>query len=251
MLPEDIRTAICKEYWCLSGFNRQKDFLLSTLKVYELKRRRVGEVDCQRQRKDHVCAYYFSKGEERIRLCKMFFMKTLCIGHTPIDTACMKCGDYGTFVGEDHRGENSHKTKEEVVAVVRAHIEIFLKIESHYTRSDTRRGYLNQLLNIIRMYRLYKETFDEATDTPAANESFYRKISCTKHNLFFFHHKKDQCTICEKYKTLVGEAKVAFWKSSILNVNMMHNNLKKMTNPDQHLKIILCQQVLTYKVYYN
>ena len=27
-------------------------------------------------------------------------MKALCIGHTSIDAACMKCGDYGTFVGE-------------------------------------------------------------------------------------------------------------------------------------------------------
>ena len=29
-----------------------------------------------------------------------------------IETACMKCGDYGTFVGEDHRGKNSNKSKE-------------------------------------------------------------------------------------------------------------------------------------------
>ena len=64
-----------------------------------------------------------------------------------IYTACMKCGDYGTFVGEDHCGKNSNKSKEEVVAVVRAHTERFLKIESHYTHSDTRREYLNQSLD--------------------------------------------------------------------------------------------------------
>ena len=115
--------------------------------MFDVKRRRVEEVDRQRRRKDHVRAYYFSKGEERIRVCKRFFMKTLCIGHTPIDTACMERGDYGTFVGEDHRGKNSNKTKEEVVAVVRAHIERFPKIESHYTLRDTRREYLNQSLN--------------------------------------------------------------------------------------------------------
>ena len=54
------------------------------------------------------------------------------------DAACMKCGDYGMFVGEDHRGKNSNKTKEEAVAVVQVHIKRFPKIESHYTRSDTR-----------------------------------------------------------------------------------------------------------------
>ena len=107
-------------------------------------------------------------------------MKTLCIGHTPIDTACMECGDYGTFVGEDHYSKNSNTTKEEVVAVVREHIERFPKIESHYTCSDTRREFLNQSLDISKMYRLYKETFDAATDTPVGKEPFYRKIFCTK-----------------------------------------------------------------------
>ena len=200
--------------------------------MYALKRRRMEEVGCQHRRKDHVCAYYSSNGEERIRVCKMFFMKTLCIGHTLIDTAC---GDYGTFVGEDHHGKNSHKTKEEVLAVVRAHIEIFLKIESHYMRSDTRGEYLNQLLNISKMYRLYKETFDAATDTPAMKESFYRTLYVRSTKPWLVKQKK------------------LSWKStvSILNVTMMHNNLKQMTKPYQHVKIILCQQVLTYKVYYN
>ena len=73
---------------------------------------------------------------------------------TSIDTACMKCGDYGTFVGEDQRGKNSNNTKEEVDAVVRAHIERFPKIASHCTRSDTRREYLNQSLNIYTRKRL-------------------------------------------------------------------------------------------------
>ena len=124
-----------------------------------------------------------------------------------IYTACMKCGDYGTFVGEDHRGKNSNKTKEEVVAIVQAHIKIFLKIESHYTISDTRREYLNQSLNFSKMYCLYKETFDAATDTPSGKESFFCKIFCTEYNHCFLSSKKDQCTICENYKTLVDEAK--------------------------------------------
>ena len=229
-LPEEIRKAICKEYWGLSGFNRQKDFLLSTINMFDVKRRRVEEVDCQRRRKDHVRAYYFSKGEERIRVCKKFFMKTLCIGHTPIDTACMERGDYGTFVGEDHRGKNSNKTKEEVVAVVRTHIERFPKIESHYTRRDTRREYLNQSLNISKMYRLYMETFDAATDTPAVKESFYRKIFCTEYNLSFFHPKKDQCTICEKYKTLVGEAKEAFLEEYNQHIKPKHDAQQSKAN---------------------
>ena len=88
----------------------------------------------------------------------------------------MKCGDYGTFVGEDYRGKYSNKTKEEVVAVVHAHIKRFPTIESRYTRSDTRQEYPNQLFDISKMYRLYKDTFDAATDTQIVKESFYRKI---------------------------------------------------------------------------
>ena len=82
-----------------------------------------------------------------------------------IDTACMKCGDYGTFVGEYHCGKNSNKTKEEVVAVVRAHIKRFLKIESLYTRSDTRQEYFKPIVEHFKDVSFIQGMFDAATDT--------------------------------------------------------------------------------------
>ena len=89
------------------------------------------------------------KIDKRVRVCKKFFTKTLSIGHAPIDTAIKQRGDQGTFVGEDKRGkQNSNKTHTDDVALVRAHMESFPKIESHYTRSDTKRQYLNQSLSI-------------------------------------------------------------------------------------------------------
>ena len=110
---------------------------------------------------------------------QVFFMNTLCIGHTPIDTARKQCGASGTFVGENHCGKNdSNKTNDENAAAVQSHIESFPKIESHYTRSDTKRQYPNQTLNISKMYRLYKESC-EANDTPSAKE--YCKIFCTEY----------------------------------------------------------------------
>ena len=80
------------------------------------------------------------------------------------------------------------------------------------------------------MYRLYKETFDAATDTPAVKESFYRKIFCTEYNLSFFHPKKDQCTICEKYKTLVGEAKEAFLEEYNQHIKRKHDAQQSKAN---------------------
>ena len=146
-------------------------------------------------------------------MCKKFFLKTLDIGHGPLDTALRHKSANGTFSGEDMRGKHppSNKTKSEDIDAVRKHIESFPTIESHYTRKDTRRRYLDQCLSISKMYRLYKEQCETSlpTKTPV-HEKTYRRIFCNEYNLSFFHPKKDQCAKCNKNKQLKGEEKDKF-----------------------------------------
>ena len=147
-IPEEVRRIACSEYWVLNDFHRQKDYIMSRIIVCDVKRRRVEF--CDPGRKQQSVAYYFNNDDKRVRrVCKKFFTKTLSIGHAPIDTAIKQRGDQGTFVGEDKRGkQNSNNTHTDVVALGRAHIESFPKIESHYTRSDTKLQYLNRSLSI-------------------------------------------------------------------------------------------------------
>ena len=115
---------------------------MSRIVVCDVKRRRIEY--CGPGRKQQSVAYYFNNDDKRGRVCKKFFMKTLSIGYIPIVTAIKQRGGQRTFVNEDKRGkQNANKTPKNGVDLVRAHIESFPKIVSHYTWSDTKRLYTN------------------------------------------------------------------------------------------------------------
>ena len=209
---DEERSVICAEYWQLQNDSRQKDFLLSRVKIYGIQRERP-RTERKRHVKSRTVVYSFIKNEKDERVCKKFFLKTLDIGHGPLDSAIESQGDAGTFVGEDKRGKHTpvNEISDKHIARVKQHIESFPKIESHYTRSDTRRLYLNQRLSISKMYRLYKEECERA-DPPVTpvKESQYRKTFCNDYNLSFFHPKKDQCSKCTKFRMLTGVEKEQF-----------------------------------------
>ncbi|ESO94884.1 hypothetical protein LOTGIDRAFT_175323 [Lottia gigantea] len=148
------------------------------------------------------------------RVCKKFFLATLCVSFGPVYTALAEKGEAGNFVGEGKRGHHtpSNKTSEERLDLVRKHIESFPKIESHYTRSDTHRQYLNLDLSISKMYQLYKLYCDQLVPpkTNPVEELTYRRLFCTEYNLSFFHPKKDQCMKCSKHEILTGIDNVNF-----------------------------------------
>lgn len=58
------------------------------------------------------------------------------------------------------RGKYNNKpkrTSEDTENSVRDHIELFERIESYYCQSNSTREYLDETLNMSKMYALYKE----------------------------------------------------------------------------------------------
>ncbi|CAG2207374.1 unnamed protein product [Mytilus edulis] len=95
-----------------------------------------------------------------------------------------------------------NRTPTEDLNIIRAHIEAFPVVESHYTRKDTNRKYLDSDLTIRKMYDLYK---DECHDQQkrCVKEHVYRNIFCSEYNMSFHKPKKDQCLICHNYNTMI------------------------------------------------
>lgn len=205
---EDDRKIICHKYWILSSYERKKDFILYNVSSSVPLTRRPRKDNANRRQ--NVKRYYFSKDSEKLQVCHNFFMKTLCISNRVILSAFKDKDDLGHFKGTDKRGRKppSNKTKEEVAAKVRAHIESFPCVESHYTRKCTQRKYLDSTLSIAKMYSLYKEQCRERGDTEIVSLITYRRIFGNEYNLAFFHPKKDQCITCVKYQQAAPEAKI-------------------------------------------
>jgi hypothetical protein len=206
---EEERIRLCEKYWALSTFERKKDLILINVAISEPKSRRPRINDgCARA---NAKQYFFSKNDSKFRVCMAFFTKTLCISNRAIISAFSGKDEQGFYALKDNRGKKSpaNKTPDNIVNKVKKHIESFPSVESHYVRKSSKRQYLDKKLSISKMYALYvekcKEDGDEQKDI--VSEITYRRTFCNNYNYSFFHPKKDQCVLCNRFENSTVEQK--------------------------------------------
>ncbi|KAJ8966939.1 hypothetical protein NQ314_003216 [Rhamnusium bicolor] len=169
-ISPDLRQNIFKEYWELADVNRQRDFISKFVDFKKTSRTRrrthtadnVGEnnsneAECSRRQLTFV--YHLNNdSKERIQVCKIFFLNTLCICAQVVKTVLHKKLPSGSVV-EDKRGKvlKNSQVDDTFKQHVRDHINSFEPIESHYCRKKSQRLYLPSNLNITKMYGLYQE----------------------------------------------------------------------------------------------
>jgi len=86
---------------------------------------------------------------------------------------------------------------------------------SHYCRKDTQRLYIDPDLSIKKLYELYISFLEmKAAENPEdpvyeqpVTERRYREIFVNDFNAAPYHPKKDQCVLCETWKTLDSDEK--------------------------------------------
>lgn len=159
---EDDRVQICETYWKIGDFKAQKQFLLQKVVAQPLKTKKVG-IPSEKNRAA-TYAYYFDKNDNKIRVCKDFFLKTENISNGPVNEALRYKDEFGNYTGKDGRGSRVpiNKTSTESEQKVVDHINTFPRLESHYCRKKLKRQYLDSKLTIAKMYRLYKEQLTAA-----------------------------------------------------------------------------------------
>ncbi|CAH1114826.1 unnamed protein product [Psylliodes chrysocephalus] len=204
---EEERKSICKKYWILASYERKKDFILYNVTSHVPSSKRPRKENARRRQ--NYKNYHFNKDTEQLQVCQNFFIKTLCISNRVILSAFEGKDEMGHFRSIDKRGRKppANKTKPEVIAKVKTHIESFPAMESHYTRKSSERKYLDCNLSITKMYDLYKQQLQQGGDTKIVSLITYRRIFCDNYNLSFFHPKKDQCLICSRYQQASPEEK--------------------------------------------
>lgn len=97
----------------------------------------------------------------------------------------------GTFTGSGGRGKHPahYRTQDSSVEYVKDHITSFPCVESHYTRKDTQRKYLDASLTVTKMYQLYKQKCKEDSVNPVSCRK-YRDIFSSNFNLSFHNLKR-------------------------------------------------------------
>lgn len=129
------------------------------------------------------------------------FLNTLGISETWMTFPLSKMKGSSTITA-DQRGKHDNRPeriKEAIKDSVRNHIKMFPMVPSHYMRKDSKKMYLEEGLNIQKMYRLYNEYCTDAQIIEKTTIRHYRDIFNQGFNISFFKPKKDQCDFCSVY----------------------------------------------------
>ncbi|CAH1286836.1 unnamed protein product [Chrysodeixis includens] len=202
-ITEEQRQEIFECYWGLGTLQRQRDFLNSCLTTLKVPYRRVKEGAAKTRNQN--CVFHFTVNGESKRTCKFFFINTLGISERTLRTVIEGRNSSSTgVIPEGKRGKHAHHNQisPEILQSVRDHINSVPGIESHYTRANTTREFIDGSLTVKELHRNYVS--NRGTLASASFDMYYR-IFNTEFNLSFFVPKKDQCDLCESYKNAIGE----------------------------------------------
>ena len=185
------REEIFNYYWGLQDRVEQRHFISRHVEQGDVKRRMLDS------KQDRNCTnrYFLYSQEERIQVCRVFFLNTLDIKKDVIYWLMKRssCGQVNTRLSQGGHGLN--KTPQESIDRVKEHIQSFPVVDSHYCRAQVQRNYLYPGLSVKKLHQLYKEKCQKEHIKPV-KENIYYKIFNYHFNLGFFRPKKDQCDTC-------------------------------------------------------
>ena len=199
-IVEEERKRIFNEFWAQNDQDKRNFYCLTTvMKVCKRKRTKAPV-----SKKGNSFSYYLPLNNgDLIRVCKVFYLNTLDISQTRVNTFHKsKNPDTATPSKFKWAKNKNGCLPDDVKERIREHIASIPKVESHYCRKDTNKEYVSQWgLSLNALYRKYQEKCEEEGRT-AAKISLYRQIFNNEFNIAFHFPKSDRCDRCEEFKNI-------------------------------------------------
>lgn len=155
------------------------------------------------RRRDHTTYYFLEIETKRINVCQKCFKLTLSETDGFLKTAiAKKLNSSVSSITPDKRGKGAaiNKITDEKIRDIHDHINSFPAYESHYTRRDTAKKYLQSDLTISKMYELYCSNREKPVSISKYSEIFKTM------NLKFKSPKTDTCNKCETLAVKINVA---------------------------------------------
>ena len=188
------REVVFNEYYRFQQMEKHQ-FVLNTAWYGDTKRKTLNNSDqiessiiTTNSRRAKSFKYFFEMNEEKIRVCKPFYLGTLSVSQKVVYNAHKKC-----VISEDRKDE------------VMIHISSFPAIDSRYCRAKTNKKYLESRLNLNKMHEMYGARCTEMNTEPV-KYSYYRYIFNSQFNIDFHKPKSDRCDRCEAYKVAKSQS---------------------------------------------
>ena len=193
-LSKDNQDLINKEFWELGDANRRHDFIGShTTEVS--KKQNTGS------RRSKTLFYFLPKaGEDRVAVCKTFFLRTLDVSSAVVRKA--QATNVPGLSRQRTKTVAHNKTSDELIKHVHDHINLFPLMPSHYCRQRSQRNYLEAGLSVSKMYDLYVH---QCSDPKPVSKYVYTEVFHTNFNIGFHRPSKDRCPTCMKAENLAKD----------------------------------------------
>lgn len=150
-------------------------------------------------RKTVTVTYYMPRlsqasGRVLVHVCQKAFLDTLGVSKFRVQRLCKEQLRKGTSPKENRGGDRRTKHYTARRQNVRAFIESFQPLESHYCRERSKKQYLPSELSIKSLWRMYNNTTDDCL--LRVKYDFFRTIFDNDYNISFRSPATDKCSRC-------------------------------------------------------
>ncbi|CAH1647341.1 unnamed protein product [Spodoptera littoralis] len=136
------RKKIFTKFWGLDDRKRHWEFVIKYTKKLPKGRKTTEET---KHKRENTFVYYLPNSQkESKRVCRKMFLSTISSGERIVTTAWKKY-DEEISIAEDKRGNYEHKPRvidDMMVQSVKDHVNSIDRVESQYTRKDSKKLYL-------------------------------------------------------------------------------------------------------------
>jgi len=174
-ISESVRQQIHTDFWQQSDDGKAYFYAQTVTRHLKRKQRKKGVVS----RRYHSYAYSLYKGEELVRVCKVFYLTTLNVSQRRIEyTLSVRKDAITGIVRDDRRGR--HRCYKSISKIrkdeVRWHVRSLPTVESHYRRAASNKQYLEAGLTLSQLYTKYVESCAERSSLAESDANRERFI---------------------------------------------------------------------------
>ncbi|RZF38967.1 hypothetical protein LSTR_LSTR003710 [Laodelphax striatellus] len=199
VIPLAARDNIIKNFNLLETTNEQNSYLCGLISLIPVQRRRPKQDQANAFLKDVTCKYrvrcIIDDKVSEFPVCRKAFTAIHGITKRKVEYLINSLKLTGQSP-KDQRGKHlngSHKHSEEVLNLMKAHIDSFNGRGAHYSTKDTSKKYLPEDLSIKKMHKLFKEKYD----MKVSYES-YQSVFNNNFNISFGYPRTDTCSFCDE-----------------------------------------------------
>ena len=205
-VTESERKRLLEKFNTLPSKNEQDSFLASMISVTKPKRRRPRKDKQSAKFHDHSYTYtvlLFDGNDESHyqQICVKAVCAIFDIGISRLERIRKALATTG-FPPIDQQGRHNnrpHAVKPEQLQEIIDHISSFRGRKSHYSLSKSKRLYLPDELNIMKMYNMYCGLHP---DSKVSYET-YRCVFNEKFNISFGYPRQDTCSTCDEFEAKI------------------------------------------------